>query len=284
MAHPPHRSLTGSGPAAAPAASLRRRALLGAAAAWPLGGVLAAGAGAGAGQSAGAAPLRLVYFETYSPFSFREAGVLKGVLVDVLDEILERQLGVAVQHQGYPWVRAQSLVQSGQADGFCTTVTPARLAYVVAASEPVLVQPRRMFVRADNPLLPRLREVRNLQELRQLNPRIVTYVGNGWGQLNFAGFRVELGHDYGSALRMLVARRGDVMIDYAQSMQYSLQRLSGGGEVVMLPAPMAHTAFQLMLHKRSPHVGLLPAFDKALAQFKKGPGYAAIFQRYGVSL
>lgn len=262
--------------------TLRRRSLLSAAAALPLGGALATGL---ASQAPGkAAPLRLAYFETYSPFSFREGGTLKGVLVDVLEEILARQLGVTVRHSGYPWVRAQAMVQNGDADGFCTTVTPARLAFVEPAHEPVLVQHRRMFARADNPLLPQLQQVHNLQELRQLNPRIVTYVGNGWGSINFAGFRVETGHDYISALRMLVARRADVMIDYAQSMQYSLRRVAGGDAVVMLPAPMAQTSFQLMLNKRSPHVGLLPAFDKALAQFKKGPGYAAIFSRYGVSL
>jgi polar amino acid transport system substrate-binding protein len=230
-----------------------------------------------------ATPVRIAYFETYSPLSFRpDGGALRGILPDAIGEVLNR-MGMTVEHSGYPWARAQLLVKTGEQDAICTIATPERLEYAVAAQEPVVSAPRRVFARADNPLLPKLQKARTLDELRAVNPVVVSYFGNGWAKTNLEGtFKLESGINFETALKMLVARRGDVMIDNALTMQYSLQRTEGAAEVVMLPTDLETSHFQMLVGKKSPHVAMLPAFDTAMRQFKKTPAYQKIFQTYGI--
>ncbi len=243
----------------------------------------AAALGLGSALPARAAPaLRMAYFETYSPMSFRQDGALRGILVDVIQEIAGKRLHLNVEHTGYPWNRAQLLVRNGEMDAICTIATPERLEYAVAAQEPVVSPRRRIFIRNDSPLLAQVRQVRDLDELRQLNPVVVSYAGNGWGRANLGGFNVQEGSDFESALKMLVAKRGDVLIDNSFTMQFSLARTEGGADILMMPANLDQSHFQLLMSKKSPHLGILPAFDMALRQFKRTPQYGKILQQYGV--
>lgn len=227
----------------------------------------------------------MAYFETYSPLSYRSVnGVLRGILVDILDTVIGKQMSVPIQHIGYPWVRAQRLAKAGEVDGICTIATSARLEYAVASSEVVVAAPRRIFVRADNPMLEALQHVRDLAELKQLNPVVVSYIGNGWGAENLTGFNVVTGNDYESGLKMLIAKRGDVMIDNSLTMQFSLANADGGDQVRMMPARLESSNFQLLISKASAQLELLPRFDKELALFKRTPAYTDIFRKYGVKI
>jgi polar amino acid transport system substrate-binding protein len=230
-----------------------------------------------------ASVFRIAYSDTYSPFSFLDGGQLRGIFPDVLGEVLGRQLGLVVEHRGYPWNRAQMLVRSGEMDAMCTIVTPERLLYAVPAPEPVVIPRSHLFARADNALLPQLRKVRNLEELRQLNPVLVSYVGNGWSKAYLSGFKVQWGKNFDGAVKMLIERRGDVCLHNVMTMRNRLQRLPGGDQIVMLPADLGPRDYQLLVGKRSPDQGVLATFDKAMAQFRKSAGYAEIFQRYGVT-
>ena len=108
------------------------------------------------------------------------------------------------------------------------------------------------------------------------------------GQLGLAcrheGFDVTWGGDFNSAMKMLVARRGDIMIENALTMAYTLQRTPGGGEIRMLPNRMDQANFQLLLGKNSPHVARRDDIRRALVQFKRTQQYADVFRRYGLSV
>lgn len=234
-------------------------------------------------RTSAAEPLRLAYFETYRPLSFVEKdGTLRGILVEVQDAVLARQLGLTCRHEGLPWPRAQSLVERGERDAICTVATPERLGYAVAAEEVVVTAPTCIFVRADNPRLPSLAQARSLAELQTLRPAVLSYSGNGWARTRLTDFNVTWGGDFNSALKMLLARRGDIMIENALTMQHSLARLEGGAAVRMLPHRMDQANFQLLLSKQSPHLAVLPEFSRALARFKATPAYAEIFRSYGL--
>ena len=233
---------------------------------------------------AAAPEFRLAYFETYSPLSFVENGAMRGILVDVLDAVLAGQLGLACRHEGLPWPRAQLRVEQGAADAMCTIATAERLAYAVSCEEPVLSAPTCIFVRAENPLLPAFARAGSLEELRALKPAILSYSANGWAREKLKGFDVTWGGDFNSAMKMLVARRGDIMIENALTMAYTLQRTPGGGEIRMLPNRMDQANFQLLLGKNSPHVARRDDIRRALVQFKRTQQYADVFRRYGLSV
>ena len=229
-----------------------------------------------------AGSLRLAYMETYAPFSFRESGVLRGIFIDIFDEVIVRRLGVPVEHKGYPWARAQLLVQQGEHDGLCSVITPARLEYALAATEAVLTVPVRVFARKDHRLLPQLAQARSVDDLRRLNLVVVSYRANGWTQSHMREFKIESGNDLDASLKMLIAGRGDITVAAPYAAQYRLRQIEGGEQIQILPQALDHTDFNLMLGKQSPHRGLLPAFDKAMRQYKQSADYRAIFQKYGV--
>ncbi|GAB3258378.1 substrate-binding periplasmic protein [Chitinimonas naiadis] len=241
-------------------------------------------AGAGLHVHAATTPLRLAYFETYSPLSFRGDQGMQGILIDLFDEILGKRLGIPLVHSGYPWVRAQSLVQSGEQDGMCTVATPERLDYTIASTEPVLTMPIRLFAAADSPLLPKLQAVRSLDELRQLKPTVLSYIGNGWARDKLDGLQVDWGGNFQEAVRKLVLGRGDVIVENAITMQYTLKQQDPQRKIRMLPNTLEESRFSLLISRRATQQSLLPTFDEALRKFKREEGYARVFERYGVRL
>jgi polar amino acid transport system substrate-binding protein len=81
------------------ATRLARRALLGT-------GAASIGVGL-AGLGHASETLRIAYSSTFPPVSFLDGDTMKGILIDTLDEVLGKRLGLTLSHQGYPWARAQ---------------------------------------------------------------------------------------------------------------------------------------------------------------------------------
>ncbi len=208
----------------------------------------------------------------------------EGVFIDVFRELLGRRMGVALEFGMFPWARAQVLVEAGQQDAICTLATEARLAYAVSSRESVISLPNRLFVRADNPLLPRLRQVDSIEALRRIRPLMLGYIGNDWARQTFVGMRVDMSGDFDSAVRKLAAGRGDVMIDDAYSVRRALGKIEGGDRVLMLDKNFALTDYHLLIGKRSRYVSIMDRFDIELARFKKEEAYRRILRRYGVVL
>jgi len=233
---------------------------------------------------AAAADFRMAYFETYSPLSFVDQGALRGILVDVLETVLVGRLGIPTRHEGFPWPRAQRLVEAGERDAICTIATPERLAYAEAISEPVVSVPTCIFVRADNPRADEFARARNLAELQAMKPTVVSYGANGWAKARLKDFDVTGGGDFNSSIKMLIARRADIMIENVLTMSYLLARTPGGDSIRLLRNRMDQAEFQLLISKKSPFLERRADIDRALHQYKATPAYASVFQTYGMPL
>jgi polar amino acid transport system substrate-binding protein len=254
-----------------------RRRLLQGASGLALGAALPAWAG-----QAVPVDFQMAYFETYSPLSFMEHGSLHGILVEVLDAVLTQRMGLHCKHEGFPWPRAQRMVEQGERDAICTIATPERLAYSEAVAEPVVSAPNCIFARADNPRIETFARARNLSELLAMKPTIVTYSANGWAKAKLKEFDLISGGDFNSAVKMLIARRADMMVENVLVMSYILARTEGGEAVKMLSANrMDQADFQLLISKKSPHLERRAEISRALAQYKATPAYAEVFKRYG---
>ena len=231
-----------------------------------------------------AAEFGMAYFETYSPLSFVDHGTLRGVLVDTLEAVLVGRLGIPTRHEGFPWPRAQRLVEAGERDAICTIATPERLAYAEAVTEPVVSVPTCIFVRADNPRADEFARARDLAELQAMKPSVVSYSANGWAKARLKDFDITGGGDFNSAIKMLIARRADVMIENVLVMSYILARTPGGDAIRLLRNRMDQADFQLLISRKSAFLERRIDIGRALQQYKATPAYAAVFQAYGVPL
>lgn len=96
-------------------------------------------------HASGAAPLRAVYHHDIPPYSYQDAAgrdpaetSARGILIDLLDIVGEAS-GYRLSHQGFPWARAQRMVELGIADALCCPPTVERSRYALFAPTPVTI-------------------------------------------------------------------------------------------------------------------------------------------------
>lgn len=131
--------------------------------------------------SAKAETMKFAYYDQYSPRSFMEDGKMKGILIDIINEAIVKRMGIEVKHEGFPWVRAQMMVEKGFSDAFITVPTPTRKAYTQVSKEPIIVFETFLATAADNPKKKRiLSRIKSLDELK--NYVFVDYYGNGFAE------------------------------------------------------------------------------------------------------
>lgn len=169
--------------------------------------VLAALALPGAAAAAPGEGLRMAYFDRYPPLSHLGAsGRMEGLLIDLVDAVGARA-GLHFSHHGYPWARAQAMVERGELDALCTNATPARKVYAWFCDTPLLVVTMGLFFRADDP---RPRELRSVAEMRAL--RQGSYRGSGFAQQYLEPERIAFDHDAESVLRRIALGDLDIYV------------------------------------------------------------------------
>ncbi|GAB4511607.1 MAG: hypothetical protein Tsb0019_07260 [Roseibium sp.] len=87
------------------------------------------------------------------PYAYFDEDVMamRGVYVDLLDLLDDPGIGTFLHH-GFPWARAQSMVEAGSADVFCCPVTEERLSYAYFTATPIAqLATRRIFFARENP-------------------------------------------------------------------------------------------------------------------------------------
>lgn len=221
--------------------------------------LMACGGMSGRGSAAESA-FRIAYHEDFAPFSQRREGRMAGIFINILDELLVKRLGLTIEHEGFPWARAQQRVKEGLADAFVTVATDERRAFTVPTQEWITQGRLAMFVRADAPERARLAQIRSIAELRGFN--IGTYLGNSWVKSKFADIEVNYVVNRDSALKMLQAGRLQVVVDAANPTHAALRAAGMAGEIVELPPVLDVSETHLCIGKQSPllvHAGNIDA-------------------------
>ncbi|KPF83327.1 hypothetical protein IP70_18910 [alpha proteobacterium AAP38] len=213
------------------------------------------------------AAFRMVYFGDFAPFSqVDDTGRVRGLFVEAAETLLREKLGQGVEHQGFPWARAQAMVRGGEADGFLTVPTTERLSYVLASARPVFTFPMCIIAAADSPRLTELHQVRRLEDLRSF--RVGHYIGSGWADANLRplGLDIQWAADLTGAMRLVANGRVDALVDNAVSMRVRLAAPEFNGRLVELPNILATQPYHLCIGRSSAFAGLMPQVNAVLAQ------------------
>ncbi|WP_217533625.1 substrate-binding periplasmic protein [Vibrio metschnikovii] len=225
--------------------------------------------------------MTIVYYDSFPPYSFRdENGNMAGIFVDIADQVLQEKMGIPIIHKGYPWARAQKMVEQGEADAFITVATQARREYTDTSSTPVIIGPMNLFV---NPSNSNLTQIEYVQTTDDLSPfLILDYQGNNWGNQHFPedNFRRLLTSNLSNALTMLAHGRGDVIATDKIVADYLMAKLSLQGLIVELPIILAEVEFSLCIGKNSPFNSLLPEFNQQMAQFREQSHVDTVLANY----
>lgn len=231
--------------------------------------------------AAGSSLLRIAYGDNFAPFNWvDENGATRGILVDLLTEALQERLAVPVSHQGFPWSRAQRMVQQGLADALCTVPTAERLAYAAASREAVASSTFTLFTRRDHPRLAELKQARTLDDLREF--ALIHYEGSSWAREHLTASPVIWTISQAHALRMVAAGRGDGFIDASEPLRINIRTLNLTRQLVELPQVFDTQAFHLLIRMDNPAREILPRFDAVLRRMRAEKANARIYAKYGV--
>lgn len=223
--------------------------------------------------------MRMTYFNNFPPFSWSaEDGTMKGILVDVMDELVGTGMGIPLSHQGFPWARAQQMVKEGDADGFVTVPTPARREYTDVGKEDVIMSKMVIFVKKGSGKSGEIRAAKGLSDLKDFS--IIDYVGNGWGDRNLEGFKRHLAPKMDNVFQMLVGDRGDLCITDSVVGWYTLKRLGLQDQVEEMPLVLDQVPFVLCVGKGSKFSGVVEKLDAALKEAKAAGKLQEIYDRY----
>jgi len=224
-----------------------------------------------------ATALRMGYFEKYAPFSQRnDSGEMTGALIEGV-ELVGSACGLEFEHFGYPWARAQVMVERGELDGFCTVRTQDRQRYADFCGTPIVSVEYGIFHRADDARPLAVRSVEDLRALRQ-----GTYLGSGYTKANLEHERMQYDKDEESILRRLANGSLDTFVEAEIGMQTKLRELGLGDRIRFTPAtflPKADFCFGLR-HSHADVARIIPRMEAATLAARKAGTLQAILAKY----
>jgi polar amino acid transport system substrate-binding protein len=226
-------------------------------------------------------PVKMVYSANGKPLCWGEGDTVQGILIDVSIQVFKK-LRVAATHNGFPWVRAQKMVEEGSADGFITIPTTERRSYADIGTEPVVTMKMVMIVKANSPKIGQLKIVKKASDLKPFV--VLSYNGNSWAKDFLKDLNVDWAVTVEQCLNKLVAGRGDVYISDENSEKFRIKKLNLEKQLVILPTVLDQRDFYLCIRKSSSHVKLIPKFDQALKQIKAEGILQKILDKYNAGL
>ena len=239
-----------------------------------LAAIVAAGA---ALRVSAAAPIRMAYFDTYWPLSRRNPdGKMSGALIDAVD-LVGRGSNLVFEHFGYPWARAQVMVERGELDAFCTLRTQPRLLYATFCPTPLVTLSYGVFHRSDD-LRPAL--VTSIAELRRF--RQGTYRGSGYAREHLETDRLVVDDTQESVLRRIAMGDLDTLTESEMTGGNRLKAMGLADKVVFSPLNFLPKAeYRFGLRSNFPESDAVLARVEAAAQVASKTGaLSAIVARY----
>ncbi|OVE74413.1 hypothetical protein BVX93_00035 [bacterium B13(2017)] len=222
--------------------------------------------------------MKFVYFNNFPPFSWEDNGKMQGILIDVLNEVVQKRLKIRVSHRGYPWARAQNMVRVGKADAFVTVPTSERRKYTEISKEPVVIATFTLFVKSDSPQINDFKAVKTVFDLKRF--KIGHYKGSGWAEKNLSGMNVDIAPSVDLTLKKLVAGRFDVFIDVSQVIRYKIKEMGLQNQIKEIPNIIDSSTFNLCIGKNSSYANILPIFDEILRKMKEEGKLQEIYEKY----
>jgi polar amino acid transport system substrate-binding protein len=204
---------------------LTRRALLHASAA-------SLGAGV-AGLARASETLRIVCADPYPPYVWADGVTTKGVLVDILDELVGKQPGMTLSHEAMAWQRGQDQVKKGEADGFGCSVTEERKQYANFGAEPLVHLRYAVFSLKINKRAAEIKKIASLEDMKAFSQG--DFMGSGYAANNFKSLDIDWAPNLEQVFRKVAAGHNDILIASDMVGPWTMRKLGLSDQFAMEP-------------------------------------------------
>ncbi len=222
---------------------------------------------------------KVVYFHNFPPFSWKDGNEMKGIFIDVLNKVINKEMGISISHEGFPWARAQMYVSIGEADGFVTVPTEKRKEYTIVSKESVILSKVSIFTRENHPRLYEMRNIKNIKDFKNFN--LITYVGDGFSKKLFQGWKyIRKVPTLDKCLELVKFGRHDIFLQTSEVTNFRIRILGYQGKFTELDSPVNSAPFNLCIGKKSSFKKILPEFDRIIKKMYKNKSMEKIFNKY----
>ncbi len=229
---------------------------------------------------ANAEPIKLSYNSDWAPYSSGVGKTVRGILPDLMSEIIENRMGLNIEQSGTAWKRVQLKVEKGLADVFITVPTAKRRNYSHSSEGIVFSLEMRAVVKKGGVAHKSLKSNPNINTFHTL--RVCDILGNGFAQNFYGKHKIKFitASNVKACLRMENINRADVLIQPLAIVSSAIKSSKLDGFLITLPNVYAKMDFTLLLSKKS-SIGpeFIQKFDATLAQMKKDGSYEALVQK-----
>jgi len=232
------------------------------------------------GPAASEQPFKLSYNSDWPPYSSGVGREVNGILPKLMTAIIGHRMGMKIVHRGYPWKRAQKVVETGQFDAFVTVPTKARLVYANSSNSVVYTIEMRPVVASGGAAEHKIGASPSPEVLKGL--KLCEIIGNGWGK-RFSeknGLTPLMATKVASCLRMIANGRVEVTIQSPAVANRQIKAENLGRALSVLPNPYGVMKFTLLVSKKSAFGHkFITAFDKTMDAMTNDGTYQALVQR-----
>lgn len=220
---------------------------------------------------------------SWVPYIYKDNnGNAKGLYIDILSEIFEKEMGLDLKYNELPWKRAQVNLKHGLADLLLTVPTKERLEYAVKSDLPVMELFLYVYTYKDHPRLNEINSIKSGLDIKKLGLIPVTNRGNSWHKLNIDSFGVETYYvnEEENSFRFLSHKRADITIEPLYAGSYLINKLGLASKIVPTKARFEPTLFHLLLSKKSKHIKKMDRINQIIKRLKTSGRLGEILKKY----
>ena len=226
-------------------------------------------------------PMKICYPDFWPFFHRQDDGRMTGFFHDIVTEALGR-MDIQATWKAYPWPRCQDKVLAGESDGMITFPSVERLQYTKTHPDPFYEKKLTIFTYVRHPRLREIKAIKSIDDIRRLNLRVITYMGNGWNDKNIKTRGIKT---YDTALLknvwlMLANKRGDIVIEWPGGAWPDIYATDTEEGILQTDVSLQAMPFHLMIGKESPYVDCLPRFNEIILQMNKEGAIDRIVEKY----
>ncbi len=226
--------------------------------------------------------IKIVYNDAWPPYSYldKDSNETKGILINLLDNLLVKHLSIKTLNHAQPWPRVQRSVESGDMDAFITVPTDERLEYSLRSKNIVYSIRMQALTRNDTKLIHQFEAMEDYADFNKV--KVCEINGNGWGYRFWEkhGISFETLSTTDKCLQQISLGRSDVMVlPFAVARTY-LKTASKKASLALTKKIFGQMDFVLLLSKKSKfNQALLDQFDEVLYQLKADNQYDAVIMQ-----
>lgn len=209
---------------------------------------------------------KITYNADWPPYSSGSMEKVRGILPDLLNEIIGNRMGYTLRHGGFPWKRAQAQIESGAWDGIVTFPSNTRLTYTNSSKNSVYTLKQRPVVLKDSIAEQTLAKNPNIEQLKSM--RVCMMIGDGWSKSFYESNKIAFipATDIQACLRMVARGRTDVFLHPEAAVNMNARKANLSDELTHLPDIFGTMGFTLLLSKKSRYANtdFIERFDDVL--------------------